>query len=221
MFRNALIFCLALAALGASSLVTRGAAGLPAAAVAWKRYVPATERKAVLSKATRGTGLSKKFISKVNARVLWVTDEVARALVSDMLDRKQVSESEADWEYFQLRPEKHYLFVLFIKVDKGTPWGPLDKKGFSLYKENDPVNRIVEGEAEEAYFSDKLRDALDPEFDVQNGKHYFAHIPRRNPQGEPILKDLNDEPQAMFSLQDKEIYLKFVLKELVTSVKDL
>ena len=187
----------------------------------WKRYVPADERKAVLGKATRSTGLSKKFISKLSARVLWVTDEVARALVSDMIDRKQVSETEADWEYFQLRPEKHYLFVLFIKVDKGTPWGPLDKKGFSLYKENDPENRLIEGEAAEAYFSDKLRDALDPEFDVKKGKHYFAQIPRRNSLGAPVIKDLNDEPQAMFSLQDKEVYLKFILKELVTSVKDL
>jgi hypothetical protein len=147
----------------------------------------------------------------VNARVLWVTDEVARALVSDMLDRKQITERDADYEYFQLRPEKHYLFVLFIKVDKNTPWGPLDKKGFSLYKENDPANRLTNGEATEAYFSEKLRDALDPEFDVQKGKHYFATVPRRNPRGEAVILDLSDEPQAMFSLQGKEIYLKFVL----------
>lgn len=202
-----------------SSLVSLGASST--GAQEWKRYIPAAERKAVLAKAARGTGLGKKFISKVNARVLWVTDEVARALVSDMLDRKQVTEKEADWEYFQLRPEKHYLFVLFIKVDKNTPWGPLDKKGFSLYKDNDPANRIVEGEATEAYFSEKLRDALDPEFDVKKGKHYFASVPRRNPQGEPFLLDVNDEPQAMFSLSGKEIYLKFPLKEFVTSVKDL
>lgn len=187
----------------------------------WKRYIPAAERKAVFGKATRSTGLGAKFISKVNARVLWVTDEVARAVVSDMLDRKVISENEADWEYFELRPEKHFLFILFIKTDKKTPWGPLDKKNFSLYKDNDPENRLSEGEATEAYFNAKLRDALDVEFDVKGGKQYFAHVLRRNASGEPVIKDLQDAPQAMFSLQGKEVYLRFPVNELVTNVKDL
>jgi hypothetical protein len=187
----------------------------------WKRYIPEAQRKEVYKKASPGTGLTAKFISKVNARVLWVTDEVARAIVSDMLDKKYISAKDADSEYFDIRPFNHYLFYLFIKVDKKTPWGPLDQQAFSLYKENDQKNRLSSGEVKEASFKEGIREALDVEFEVKKGKQYVALVPRKNSSGEPIIADLNDTTSAMFSLQGKEVFLKFKINELVAQLKDL
>src|SRR4051812_47264823 len=84
----------------------------------WKRYVAEKDRKAIFEKATARTGLTAKFINKKSAQVLWVTDEVARAVVSDMLDKKYISGQDADTEYFDIRPFNQYLFYLFVKVDK-------------------------------------------------------------------------------------------------------
>ena len=192
-----------------------------ASAQEWKRYIPEAQRKEIYKKATANTGMGAKFISKVNARVLWVTDEVARALVSDMLDRKLVSLKEADWEFCDLRPDNQFLFYLFIRVDKKNPWGPLDQQAFSLYKENDPANRLSSGEVREASFKEGLREALDVEFDVKKGKQYVALVPRKNSSGKPVINDLGEEPSAMFSLQGKEVFLKFKIKELVSQLKDL
>src|SRR5689334_18462607 len=127
----------------------------------WKRYIAEKDRKAVFEKAKVNTGLTAKFISKVNAQVLWVTDEVARAIVSDMLDKKYISAKDADSQYFDIRPFSHYLFYLFIKVDKKTPWGPLDQQAFSLYKEKDQNNRLSSGEVKEISFEEGIREALD------------------------------------------------------------
>jgi hypothetical protein len=192
-----------------------------ASAQDWKRYIPEAQRREVFKKATLNTGLTAKFISKVNARVLWVTDEVARAIVSDMLDKKYIRAQDADSEYFDIRPFNHFLFYLFIKVDKKTPWGPLDQQAFSLYKENDQKNRLSSGEVKEASFKEGLREALDLEFDVKKGKQYVALVPRKNSSGQPVIADLNDEPSAMFSLQGKEVFLKFKINELVAQLKDL
>jgi hypothetical protein len=187
----------------------------------WKRYIAEKDRGAIFQKATAKTGLTAKFISKKNAQVLWVTDEVARAIVSDMLDKKHIRPNEADEQYFDLRPFNHYLFYLFIKVDKKSPWGPLDQQAFSLYKENDQRNRLSSGEVREANFNEGIREALDAEFEVKKGKQYVVLVPRKNSSGEPILNDLNDETSAMFSLQGKELFLKFKISELVAQLKDL
>jgi hypothetical protein len=187
----------------------------------WKRYIAEKDRQAIFQKATAKTGLTARFISKKNAQVLWVTDEVARAIVSDMLDQKHIRPNEADEQYFDLRPFNHYLFYLFIKVDKKSPWGPLDQQAFSLYKENDQRNRLSSGEVREANFTEGIREALDAEFEVKKGKQYVVLVPRKNSSGEPILNDLNDETSAMFSLQGKELFLKFKISELVAQLKDL
>jgi hypothetical protein len=187
----------------------------------WKRYIAENDRKAIYQKATAKTGLTAKFISKKTAQVLWVTDEVARAIVSDMLDKKLLSVKDADSEYFDLRPFSHYLFYLFIKVDKKTPWGPLDQKAFSLYKENDQTNRLSSGEVKDASFKEGIREALDVEFEVKKGKQYIVMVPRKNSSGQPVINDLNDETSAMFSLQGKEVFLKFKISELVAQLKDL
>ena len=187
----------------------------------WKRYIPVQDRKAILDKASRGTGLVAKFRGGISAKVLWVTDEVVRVLVSEMVDKGQLGTKEADWEYFDMRPEKHYMFYLFVKSDKKNPWEALDKKALTLYKEHDPANRITDAEVFDAEFKAPLREALDSEFEVKKGKQYVAMVPRKNSSGKPIISDLNDEASAMFSIQGKEVMLKFSIKELVKDVKEL
>lgn len=187
----------------------------------WKRYLAEKDRKAVYQKATAKTGIAAKFISKMNARVLWVTDEVARAIVSDMLDKKYIGVADADSQYFDLRPFNQFLFYLFVKVDKKNPWGPLDQQAFSLYKENDQSNRLSSGEVKEAAFKEGIREALDGEFEVKKGKQYIVLVPRKNSSGQPVINELSDETSAMFSLQGKEVFLKFKISELVSQLKDL
>lgn len=195
--------------------------GFSSQAQTWKRYIAPAERKAILENASRGTGLVAKFRGGVSAKVLWVTDEVVRALVSDMLDKGQLSMKEADWEYLDLRLEKHYMFYLFVKTDGKKPWDPLDKKAFTLYKEHDAANRITDAEVYDATFKPRLREALASEFEVNKGNQYAALVPRKNSSGKPIINDLNDEASAMFSLQGKEVRLKFSIKELVKDLKEL
>ncbi len=187
----------------------------------WKRYIPVQERKAILDKASRGTGLVAKFRGGISAKVLWVTDEVVRVLVSEMVDKGQLGIKEADWEYFDMRPEKHYMFYLFVKADKKNPWEALDKKALTLYKEHDSANRITDAEVYDADFKAPLREALDSEFEVKKGKQYVAMVPRKNSSGKPIIADLNDDAAVMFSIQGKEVMLKYSIKELVKEVKEL
>lgn len=218
MFRKSvLIFSIML--LGFASTI--GAGKLSSQTPTWKRYIPVQDRKAILDKASRGTGLVAKFRGGISARVLWVTDEVVRVLISEMVDKGQLGVKEADWEYFDMRPEKHYLFYLFVKSDKKNPWESLDKKAMTLYKEHDSANRITDAEVYDADFKAPLREALDSEFEVKKGKQYVALVPRKNSSGKPIIADLNDEASAMFSIQGKEVMLKFSIKELVKDVKEL
>ncbi len=218
MFRKSFIIFLVLF-MGLASMVE---AKKPSAQTpTWKRYIPAPERKAIFDKASRGTGLVAKFRGGVSAKVLWVTDEVVRALVSEMVDKGQLGIKEADWEYFDMRPEKHYLFYLFVKSDKKNPWEALDKKAFTLYKEHDAANRITDAEVFDANFKAPLRAALAGEFEVNKGKQYVVMVPRKNSSGKPLIADLNEEASAMFSIQGKEVMLKFSIKELVKDVKEL
>jgi hypothetical protein len=218
MFRKSIIVFSLLVIIGASTIEARK---VSSQTQSWKRYIPVQDRKAILDKASRGTGLVAKFRGGISARVLWVTDEVVRALVSEMVDKGQLGIKEADWEYFDMRPEKHYMFYLFVKADKKNPWESLDKKAMTLYKEHDPANRITDAEVFDADFKAPLREALDNEFEVKKGKQYVAMVPRKNSSGKPLISDLNDEASAMFSIQGKEVVLKFAIKELVKDVKEL
>src|SRR5580704_17535753 len=93
-------------------------ARMPAqAAQQWGKYMPEKDRKQIRKKTTRVVGSA---LSNGTAIVTWVTDETARLLVSTMIDRERLSNSEADKRYADMRTAQYTFFVrvLFVMVGR-------------------------------------------------------------------------------------------------------
>jgi hypothetical protein len=194
----------------------------------WNRYVESKDRKDILKKASRKSGIGAMMAANATARVIWVTDPVARALVSQMIDAG-LSKSAANGEYLDLREQRYHLFILVIqRADRGAsqkPWSeqlePLDRKAFYLQRSNDPYAKSSEGEVTGARLYRRLADGLSVDPDLSDGHLYVVLVPRKTEVNDPVVKDLNDEVTPQFAMSGKSVVLKFKIKDLVARVEDL
>src|SRR5262245_52909474 len=76
------------------------------------RYISEKGRKNTIKKAGRGTGLAFLMGVQAGADVFWITDQVALALVSQMIDKERLTNEEADERYRMLRDESRYSFLI-------------------------------------------------------------------------------------------------------------
>src|SRR5262245_3046468 len=79
----------------------------------WNRYIPEKGRKNLIKKAGRGTGISFLMYVQAGADIFWITDQVALALVSQMIDKERLTKEEADARYKMLRDESRFSFLIY------------------------------------------------------------------------------------------------------------
>ncbi len=206
-----------------TSLVVVWIAFTSVSAQEWGRYVPEKGRKATVKQAVRLSGMGAAVSSGQQAYVLWVSDPVARAMVSNMVDRERLSEEEAETRYKSLRPDDGYIILIFTKFI-GTP-KPMRSPRAS--EAADPLTRgelFIQRAADRKSFS--KGELLERSFDVDLGlfsaeNSYIISFPKKNRSNEMIARDINDKLEVQFSLGAKQVILDYKIKDLVSRLEDL
>lgn len=93
-----------------------------ASAQDWSRYVPKKQRSVIIKRSVKGTGMGLAMTGQ-GAIAYWVTDQLARAMVSEAIDRERLSNEEAEAKYKQLRPEGRYSFGIDVRRIGGSRLG--------------------------------------------------------------------------------------------------
>ena len=79
----------------------------------WNHYIPEKGRKNIIKRAGRGTGIAFLMKIQAGADIFWITDQVALALVSQMIDKERITNEEADARYKMLRDESKFSFLIY------------------------------------------------------------------------------------------------------------
>lgn len=200
----------------------------PILAQDWFRYIPKKERGDVIKKSLRVSGMGALMSTSSMAVVYWVTDPVARVMVSEMIDRERLTVDEAESRYKTLRPEGSYYFMLQIRNLGGGTFkealtGPsrraskvLDPlaKGESFLQRADNRNAFSKAEIADQQFDFIWRSG---QFD----NSYGLVFPRSTREGAPIVRALADKIEIQFTMTDKKVVFEYKVKDLVTSLADL
>ena len=188
----------------------------------WSKYVPKKERKDILKRSMRGTGLGA-IMAGHSTGAFWVTEPMARAAVSDLIDRERLTAEAADKKYAELRPENVYCFLI------NTARLPMLGGPVRASTLPDPLHRkevfLQRAENRELFSKGNVSDH---EFDIFLGgssssllSTYVLILPKTDRDGQPIVRALTDKIELQFTLSNKKIILEFKLKDLVSSLNDL
>ena len=190
----------------------------------WSKYIPEKQRKDIFKKSSRATGAGAVFSGQIGAAT-WLTDSMARALVSDSIDRERLTPEEAEDRYLKLRPENSYTFLITGLRLAMSP------RGTSARTLNDPLvaaETFLQRGDDRGKFS--KAEVADHQFDVNMGgflrgssidNTYRVVFPKTDRSGSPLVRDLADKIEIQFNLSGKKIVFEYKLKELVTRLEDL
>ncbi|HEY6327699.1 MAG TPA: hypothetical protein VI756_00060 [Blastocatellia bacterium] len=181
----------------------------------WGKYVPPQGRKQILKKATR---VVSSTFSSGEASVTWVTDDVASALVSSMIDKERLSLADADKRYGELRGD-HYTFlatVWFVMVGR-------EPIGMHHHSSADIANPIKS----DTLFLQRAEDnkvfsrgtAAQTDFDASEGvreavSRYMLTFPKTGDNGQPLINSMTNTVELQFDLAGKTSKAKFVLHDI-------
>jgi hypothetical protein len=190
----------------------------------WDKYIPEKQRKDIMKKVNKATGVGAA-LSGQNAIVLWVTEPVSRVFTSATIDKKRISNKEADELYQSFRSESFYTFVIVTIIMPVGAFGsrrassignPLAKDEIFLQqKENNKI--FSKGEAPAHDFDFIIGGSLSG---VEQSQ-YIVLFPKNNREGKPIINTLNDTIEIQFNLAGKKVVLEYKLKDVTTNLEDL
>jgi hypothetical protein len=190
----------------------------------WSKYVPEKLRKDIFKKSakTGGTGLA---LSGQAVIAIWVTEPMARVLVSEAIDRERLTPDAADLRYKALRPEKGYCFLM------NTYRFGLGALGASV---KDIGNPLANNETFLQRTDDRKRfsrsEIDDHQFDINLGglfrpagaqSTYRVNFQKEDANGQALVRDLADKMEIQFSLSGKKVVFEYKLKEMVSRLEDL
>jgi hypothetical protein len=195
---------------------------LPAHAQQWDKYTPKNKRKDVFKKTARGTGMGAAMTGQAGA-AYWITEDLARVLVSETIDKERLTNEEAEARYKILRPLDSYCFmVLAIRVALiGARASELDNpiaKNEIFLQREDNKNKFSKGSIVEHNFDMSFGGLIKPA-NLQNS--YIVQFPRKDRTGEPLVKSLSDKIEIQFTMSGKKVILDYNLKDTVTRLEDL
>lgn len=189
----------------------------------WPKYIAPKQQKEILKKSARGTGIGGLIIKSASAGIYWVTEPVARALVSQMIDKERLTDKEADERFATLRREGVYTIAVYSTVlgfgGMGRPKtvdetvDPIGKNDFFLQRADD---RKVFSKAtvEKESFDLVVKTS-------QTLATYTARLDKNDRSGKPIVRSLDDKIEVQFSLSGRKSILDYRIKDLVTRLEDL
>ncbi|MEW6212310.1 MAG: hypothetical protein AB1631_28540 [Acidobacteriota bacterium] len=200
--------------------------GITSNAQQWDKYMPEKGRKSIVNKARRVSGVGAAMAGHI-ALAIWITDPVARAFVSDAIDKERLTPDEAETRYRQLRPEGSIAFLIDARRQTANkPFGntkastlddPLVAAETFLQRADDR-NTFSKAEVADHKFEINLGSFFRPG-DLQSV--YRVVFPRVDRQGKPIIRDLSDKIEIQFNLAGKKIVLDYKVKEVVSRLEDL
>lgn len=192
----------------------------------WSKYVPDKPRREIVKKSSRATGIRVATLG-YSIGIAWITEPMARAVVSEMIDRERLTPEEADARYLKLRPEKSFLFMMFThQTATRSPLGVTSARSLgdpitaseTFLQRSDDQKRFSKAEIIE-HDSDLVFAGLAPTVGAQNT--YKIVFPRADRSGELLVKDLADKMEIQFTLSGRKIVLDYKLKEMIASLQEL
>jgi hypothetical protein len=180
----------------------------------WNRYISAKkgERKNIKGKATKSGSVKKLLGPGVVVIVTWITDPVARAIVSDKVDEERLSQDEAEKKYSELRRDGLYSFYgQVLSRDKGIG-EPLNSKAIFLQRAEDHSS-FVRAEKAIGKF-----EGVQSYFDNYT---YTITFPRLGKNGQAIVRSLDDVVELSISTHAGTLTVEYKIKNFVTRLEDL
>lgn len=187
----------------------------------WSHYAPTKGRGDTIKKARRNSGVGAALATNLVILTYWVTDPVAKAIVSDMVDRERLTESEANKRYGMYRREDKFVFILEVKeVAAGYSRGSLKesasplRSGEVFLQRADNRKEFTKGDIAEGEI----------DFELGSGKQTNAYIltfPKKTRGDQSLIRHLDDRIEIQVSLKGKTVLLDYKIKDLVTRIEDL
>ncbi|HLG16130.1 MAG TPA: hypothetical protein VJH03_16725 [Blastocatellia bacterium] len=187
----------------------------------WSHYVPAKGRGDTIKRARRNSGAGAALATNLVILTYWVTDPVAKAIVSDMADRERLTESDANKRYEVYRKEDKFVFIVEVnEVAAGYSRGSLKESASPLSSREiflqraDNHKEFTKGNIEEGEI----------DFQLGSGKQtntYILTFPKKTRGGQSLIRQLDDRVEIQVSLKAKTVLLDYKIKDLVTRIEDL
>jgi hypothetical protein len=189
----------------------------------WDKYIPEKQRKGAMRRAIKFPGVGASLGSGTISYTIWITEEVARSVVSRMIDRERITPEEAEERYKAMRLEGMHVFGIATK-SVGSP-SPIGSRRAS--KIVDPLTAselFIQCNDDRKVFSKGT--IADLGFDIELGMGsvenvYVVSFPRMTREGHLVVKDLSDKIEIQYSLGTKKVILDYKIKDIVTRLEDL
>ena len=179
----------------------------------WDKYIPNKkhEREKIKAKAER-SGSTGGIFRGYAIKPVWVTDQVARALISREVDEERLSNEEADRRLASLRSEKEYIFFVPVITVGRSVDEPVTGKGLFLQRaENRKV--FSRGMSSEGKYSRRYLNA--------DQYAYIIHFPKVDENGQPLIKSIDDIIEISVLTTAGTAVAKFKIKDFVSRLEEL
>lgn len=196
----------------------------------WARYMVKKERKGILKKSLRSEGFGAVFAGGFQASggimpvSMWVTDPVARSLVSTQVDEERLTPDEAEARYLELRTPDAYTLLLFTKEIAEAPMARRPK----LKESANPVeeNKVFLQRKDDVKLFSKgatVAHDWDMKLDEFGGfdNNYIFRFSKESTTNQPLVRGLTEKLELQFTLIGTVHKFKYELKDLVKSLEEL
>lgn len=196
--------------------VIAGSSAVPAsppAQAAWQLYMPEKERKPVWKRAYRRGTMKMNFAAGTFVDVVWVTKDVARAVVSEQVDQERLSPAEAERQFAGLRDRDHYAVIVRFSA---LPGGPEFKERSLFLQRASQTDvftrgRLVEGASPGTPFRVTNRDST-----------LLVVFPKRTESGEPVVRNTAERLEiSLLAQYPKPVVIPVAVSEIVSDPGDL
>jgi hypothetical protein len=197
---------------------------IPGQAQQWDKYIPEKQRKDIFKKSVRTASVGASIGSGHLVLAVWLTDPMARVIVSNFIDRERLTNEEAGERFQALRVKDKYTFLIAAKyISVPIPFGrsrsaksasdPLYANELFLQRSNDRKN-FSKGQVQERNFDVEL-------YGFESDTMYTAEFPQKNRSSESIIRDMPDKIELQFTMNNKRIILEYKLKDMVSNLSEL
>jgi hypothetical protein len=187
----------------------------------WSKYIPEKQRKPIISECLRNTGLKGVLYDK-SAAAIWVTEQAARVLVSQAIDRERLTREQADSLYAQFRPKDSFLILIVTESLSDSKYPeelpePLSKNEIFLQRSED-VKQFSKGIVQNNDINIQFRGL------VRTPKHFLAYrilFPGQTRDNANLIRSLDDRIDLQLVLEKKKYIFEYKLKDIVKNLEDL
>lgn len=190
----------------------------------WDKYIPKNKRNNIFKKSARGTGMGAAMTGQIGVSY-WITEDMARVLVSETIDKERLTVEEAEARYKVLRPLDSYCFMILAIRGALSPFGT---RGSTLTNPIAPKEIFLQRDDDKEKFS--KGSIVEHEFDLSFGglfkpdqleSSYLIQFPRNDRAGVSLIKNITDKMEIQFTMGGKKVVLEYKLKDTVARLEDL